>query len=102
MMRNSAEILDGTVVQAIPHPFPDSNSHLLLAQSQIIRKMLFQLPPLWVPMRTVHRPLRFGMSFSLVHQIGNPGRNWLYQHLCAFPLEEIEHVEVAIAFGDLR
>src|SRR5579872_3070527 len=101
MMRNSAEILDGTVVQAIPHPFPDSNSHQLLAQSQIIRKMLFQLPPLRVPVRSVHRPLGFRMCFGLIHQIRNPGRNRLNQHLRAFALEEVEHVEVAIAFGDL-
>ena len=53
-------------------------------------------------MRTIHRPLRDRVRLRLVHQVGHPGRDRLDQHLRAFALQEVEHVEVAVAFGDLR
>ena len=53
-------------------------------------------------MRAIDRPLRLGVRLRLVHQVRNPGRDRLDQHLRAFALQEIEHVEVAVAFGDLR
>jgi hypothetical protein len=47
-------------------------------------------------------PFRDRVRLSLIHQIGHPGRDRLDQHLRAFALEEFEHVEVAVALGELR
>ena len=64
--------------------------------------MLFHLPPLGIAVRTIHRPFCLGVRFGLVHQVRHPGRDRLDDDLRAFALKEFEHVEVAVAFGDLR
>ncbi len=53
-------------------------------------------------MRTVHRPLGFCMGLGLIHQVRHPGGDRLHHDLRALALQEVEHVEVAVAFGDLR
>ena len=53
-------------------------------------------------MRPIHRPFRHGVRLGLIQQVGHPGRDRLDQHLRAFALQEVEHVEVAVALGDLR
>ena len=46
--------------------------------------------------------LRLALRLCLVHQVGDPGGDRLDQHLRAFALEKLEHVEIAVAFGGLR
>ncbi len=53
-------------------------------------------------MRTIRRPLGLGMCLGLVHQVRYPRCDRLNQNLRAFALKEIEHVEVAVTFGELR
>ena len=48
----------------------------------------------------IHRPLRIGVRLRLVHQVRHPRRDRLDQNLRAFALQEVEHVEVAVAFGE--
>src|SRR6266567_6875401 len=64
--------------------------------------MLFQFPPLRISVRTIRRPLGLRVRFRLVHEVCHPSRDRLHQDLRAFPLEEFEHVEVAVALGNLR
>ena len=102
VMRNPAEMLDRAVIQAIPHPLADREAHQLLAQSHIIGQLFFQFPPLRISVGTIGGPLGLGVRLGLVQQIGNPSRDRLDQHLCAFPLKKVEHVEVAVALRNLR
>jgi hypothetical protein len=44
----------------------------------------------------------FVLLDDLVDHIHDPGADGLHQNLCALALQEIEHVEVAVAFGGLR
>ena len=97
-----AQVPDGAMVEEVPHALTCANSPQFFAQSDVVRKVLLELIPLGIPMRAIHRPLRNGVSFRLVHQIRDPGCDWLNQHLCAFALQEVEHVEVAVTLGDLR
>ena len=75
--------------------------HQPLSKPDIVREMLFGLVPLWIPVWAVDRPLRLRVSLGLVHQIRDPGRDRFHHHLRTFAFQELEHMEVAVAFGDL-
>src|SRR5205823_5348704 len=68
----------------------------------VVGKLLLRLVPLSVAVRLIHWPLCYGVRLRLVHQVSDPGSNWLDHYLRALALQEIKHVEVAIALGDLR
>ena len=101
VMGDASEMLDGSMVKEIPHLLAHSDSHQFLSQSEVVGELFFQLPPLRIAIWTIRRPLSFRMCLRLVHQIRDPGRDWFYHHLGPFAFQEFEHVEVAIAFGDL-
>ena len=44
----------------------------------------------------------FVLLNHLVDHVHDPGADGLHQHLRAFALQEVEHVEVAVALGGLR
>jgi hypothetical protein len=102
MMGDAAEILCRAVVEEAPHPLANSDAPQFFAQTDVVGKLLLNFVPLGIAMRSIHRPLRFGVRFRLVHEVGYPRRDRLDQYLRAFALQELEHVEVAVAFGGLR
>ncbi len=59
------------------------------------------------PDRRQHRPFFQTLHIAvllhhLVDHVGDPRAHRFHQHLCAFPLQKAEHVEVAVPFGRLR
>src|SRR5215472_15177394 len=101
MVSESAHVLDGPMIEEIPHPFTGSNAPEFLAQPNVVGEVLLEFMPLGVAMRSIRWPFGGRMSLSLIQQVRHPGRNRLNQHLCPFALEEVEHVEVAVAFRQL-
>src|ERR1700751_1542970 len=101
MMRDSAQIPRSAVIEVVPHHLACADSHGLLAKPELIDKMLLQLPPLGIAMRPIHGPLRLRVSLGLIQKVCDPGGDRLDQDLRGFSLEELEHVEVAIAPGGL-
>src|SRR5438876_3166182 len=101
-MRNAAQVLDRAVVEEVPHLLTEANAPSFLAQADVVGKLLLQFVPLSVAIRLIHWPLRYRVRLRLVHQVSDPGSNWLDHYLRALALQEIKHVEVAIALGDLR
>src|SRR5664279_3889884 len=75
---------------------------LLLAKLQLVHRRLVRLIPLYFLVGSIERPAGGGARLRLVHHVHHPGPDRLDQHLRAFTLQEFEHVEVAIALGDLR
>ena len=53
-------------------------------------------------MWTIDRPLCRRVRLSLIHQIRYPGCDGLDDDLCALAFQEFKHVEVSVAFRDLR
>src|SRR5215470_4417983 len=102
MMTDPSHILDGAMVEEIPHPFTRADSPQLLAQADVVGEMLFGLMPFGIGMGSIYWPLCSGIGLGLIHQIGHPGGNGLDQNLCPFALEKFKHMEVAVAFGELR
>ena len=101
-MRDSAKLFRGAVIEEVPHLLSHADSPQLLAQSDVVSKLFLEFVPLGIFIRLVHRPLRLGMSFSLIHQVRHPGCDRFNDHLRSFAFQELEHVEVAVALGDLR
>src|ERR1035438_2273249 len=101
VMGDSSQLLDRAVIEEIPHPFTRAESPQLFLQADVIGELLLRLVPLRISMRTVDRPLSLGVCLCLIHQIRNPGRNRFDEHLRALSLQKIEHVEIAVALGDL-
>ena len=64
--------------------------------------MLVQFPRLHLFVRSIKRSASGGTCLHLVHHVHDPRADGLDQHLRAFALQKLEHVEVAVAFGDLR
>ena len=80
----------------------DADHPLLLAELQLVLRQLLQLVPLHVLVRSIERAAGRGARLHLVHHVHHPGSDGFHQHLRAFALQELEHVEVAVALGDLR
>src|SRR5205823_11812884 len=102
VVRDSAHLLGSAVVEEIPHLLSHTNAPKLFAQSNIVSKLLLDLVPRRIFVWLIHWPLRFSMGLRLVHEICDPGGDWLDQYLRSLTFEEVEHVEVAVAFCDLR
>src|SRR5215470_5761769 len=98
---NPAEMIDGPIVEEVPHVLAGANGPELLAQAQGVGKMLIHLVPLRMGMGTIYRPFRNGIGLRLIHQVSGPGSDWLNQNLSPLALQEFKHVEVAVAFGEL-
>ena len=77
MVCDPAHVLDGAVVEEIPHLLADADAPQLLAQADVVGELLLHLVPLGIAMRTVDRPLRGCVRFRLVHQVGHPGGDGL-------------------------
>src|ERR1017187_4005391 len=100
----------GDVAQALHHAMvltcvdtlAQAPQPLLLAELQLVRRHLMQLVPLYFLIGSIERPAGSGARLRLVHHVHHPGPDRLDQHLRTFTLQEFEHVEVAIALGDLR
>src|SRR5438105_1781382 len=101
MMGDASKMLDRAMVKEIPHLLAHADSHQFLSQTKVVSEMFLNLPPLRIAMWAIRRPLSFRMCLRLVHQIGDPGCDWFHRYLCALAFQEFEHVEIAIAFGDL-
>src|SRR5580704_10116453 len=100
-MSDSSHVLRSAMVEEIPHALAGPDPPELLAQADVVGEMLLEFVPLRVTMRTIHRPLRFGMGLGLIHEISDPGRNGFDQDLRAFAFQELEHVEVAVSLRQL-
>jgi len=72
-----------------PHP-------LLRAELPFVGRELLHLIPFRVLVRGIERAAGRGARFGLIHHVHHPGADGLDQHLRAFALQELEHVEVAI------
>ena len=101
-MRDSAKLFCRAVIEKVPHLLSHADAPQFLAQADVVSKLFLELVPLWILVRLVHRPLRLGMRFSLIHQVRHPGCDRFNDHLSTLAFQELEHVEVAVAFGDLR
>ena len=99
-MSDPAEVLDGAVIEKSPRLLTKADAPQLV-QANVVGSFL-RFVPLGIAMRPVHRPLGDGVGLRLVHQVRNPGGDGLNDDLRAFALQEIEHVEVAVALRDLR
>jgi hypothetical protein len=64
--------------------------------------MFLRLVPFRVGVGTVYWPFCYGVSLCLVHQVSDPRSNRFHQNLRTFAFQEIKHVEVSVAFGQLR
>ena len=102
MVRKVAHVLDGPVIEELPRFFAEADTPKFFAQPNVVRKLLLELMPLGIAVRTVHRPLRNRVRLGLIQQVSDPGRDRLDNHLRPFTLQKVEHVEVAVAFGNLR
>src|SRR5690349_8735489 len=98
---DASKMLDGAMVEVVPHDLTGAQAHHLLAQAQIVGQMLLHFIPLRISMWTIHRPFRLCMRLGLIHQVRDPCRNRFHHDLRTLPLEKLEHVEVAVALGDL-
>src|SRR5437773_10279731 len=101
MVRDSAHLLCRAVIKEIPHLLADTDSPQLLPQADVVSKLLLDLVPRRILVWLIHWPLYFRMGLCLVHEISNPGGDRLNQYLRSLTFEEVEHVEVAVAFGNL-
>src|SRR5664279_4203179 len=97
-----AQPLHHAMVLACVDTLAQAPQPLLLAKLQLVHRRLVRLIPLYFLVGSIERPAGGGARLRLVHHVHHPGPDGLDQHLRAFTLQEFEHVEVAIALGDLR
>ena len=102
VMRDAAQRVHDLVIFALEDGFGELQLGHLLAEAELDLGARAQLPD-----RRQHRAFFqalevFVLLDHLVDHVHDPGADGLHQHLRAFALQEVEHVEVAVAFGGLR
>src|SRR5437764_8801912 len=65
VMRNASKMLNGAMVEVIPHDLPRADPDHSLAQAEIVGEMLLQFIPFRIAMWTIHRPFRSCMRLRL-------------------------------------
>src|ERR1700722_3762612 len=101
-MANAAKGLDDAVILALEDALGHLDLHDFLMHAKIYLEVLVNAPRRR-QRRTILKPFLIVIPLhDLVHEVANPGSDRLDDNLCAFLLQEPEHVEVAVAFGGLR
>src|ERR1700732_687668 len=95
-------MVDGAMIEEIPHALASADPPQFLAQANVISKLLLELVPFRIAVWTIDWPFRCRMGLGLIHQIRYPCSDGLDYDLCALALQEFKHVEVSVAFRDLR
>src|SRR5215472_450203 len=96
---NPAEMIDGAIVEEVPHALAGADGPKLLAQAQGVGKMFIHLVPLRMSMGTIYRPFRDGIRLPLIHQVRGPRGDGLNQNLGPFALQNLKLGDVAVAWG---
>ena len=102
VMRDAAERVHDLVILALENGFGELQLGHLLAEAELDLGARAELPD-----RRQHGAFFealevFVLLDHLVDHVHDPGADRLHQHLRAFALQEVEHVEVAVALGGLR
>ena len=100
--RESAQMAGGARMLAVPDAFAQAQQQPLFAEFPIVCQLLLPFPPAGAGMRNIQAFSLFRGRPSLIEEIGNPAADWFHIHLGAFLLQKGKHVEVAVAFGELR
>src|ERR1700738_5181119 len=95
-------MLDRAMIKEIPHALASADPPPLFVQADIVGELLFRFVTLRVAVWTIYRPFRDSVCLRLIHQIRHPCRDGLDYDLCSLALQEFKHVEVSVAFRDLR
>src|SRR5947207_2772044 len=91
---------DNAAVQMAVQRLANPEEHLFLPELQFEERALVQLPWLWL--RHIQPLAILVVGLGLPEEVHDPVRDRLDFDLGAFALEELKHVEVAVAFGGLR
>ena len=102
VMRDVAQRADDLVIFVLEDGFRQFQLRDFVAEAPLDLGALVE-----TPQRRQHRALFEPLEVlvllhDLVDHVHDPGADGLHQHLRAFALQEVEHVEVAVAFGGLR
>ena len=101
-MRDAAERIHDLVILALEDGFGELQLGDLLAETELDFRAGAELPHRRQDGAFFETLEIFVLLDDLVDHVHDPGADGLHQHLCAFALQEVEHVEVAVAFGGLR
>ena len=101
-MRNVIQSLPETVPFPLENGFGNGKLDDAIFVFPIVRQYLIQ-PPGRRSLYGLFNPFAVGnLVPGLMNHVINPCPHRLHHHLSSLPLQELEHVEIAIAFGRLR
>ena len=102
MVCDAAQILDRAVIEEFHIHSPTASPIIFLRSPRSFAASFFTSHHFGLRCGRLTGHFGLGMRLGLVHQVRHPGCDRLDQHLCPFALEKFEHVEVAVAFSELR
>ena len=101
VMSDATQSVDQLVVLALENRLRESQLGQLLPGIQMTVKKLSQVPLGYFLGDEIEAALILGLLFRLMNHVRDPRADRFHQHLGAFLLQKLEHVEVPIALGGL-